>query len=272
MSRWKQLPVSLDPRVRQLAVHLRRVKDHSGLGLRTLATRTGYSRSSWDRYLNGRALPPQQAVEALARACGLDPARLLALHEVAVAAGADTAGPDTAGPEGCSGRPGPAPAARSDAPAGGPHRRGTAGVVAAIVLAVVAAGVAAAVLVAAPWDHGGPGKGPPAAAGASAAGDTARGPFVFRPGKNYPCRVHRAGNGLLYAGYDTTRTALIGLGSAQWSVVEAQCLLRRHGFAPGIADGMYGARTERAVKRLQDAAHIVVDGVVGEDTWGVLRK
>lgn len=267
MSRWKQLPASLDPRVRQLVVHLRRVKDHSGLGLRTLASRTGYSRSSWDRYLNGRALPPQQAVEALARACDLDPARLLALHEVAVAAGDDTGGPGHD-----SGRPEPARAAAADARASGPRRRGVATVVTATALAVVAVGVVAAVLVAAPWNHGGTRDDRPAAAGASGTGDTAWGRFVFRPGKNYACHVHRAEDGRLYAGYSTTRTALIGMGSVQWSVVEAQCLLRHHGFPPGLADGMYGSRTERAVRRLQDTAHIVADGVVGEDTWGVLRK
>ncbi|TGB14026.1 helix-turn-helix transcriptional regulator, partial [Streptomyces sp. MZ04] len=83
MSRWKELPDSLDPRVRQFVVRLRRLKDHSGLGLAALASRTGYSRSSWDRYLNGRSLPPAEAVEALARACDTEPAPLLALREVA---------------------------------------------------------------------------------------------------------------------------------------------------------------------------------------------
>ncbi|CAM5660819.1 hypothetical protein SPURM210S_04271 [Streptomyces purpurascens] len=59
MSRWKGLPEELDPRVRQLVVRLRRVKDHSGLSLRRLAAKTGYSTSSWERYLAGRSLPPR---------------------------------------------------------------------------------------------------------------------------------------------------------------------------------------------------------------------
>ncbi|WP_143589234.1 helix-turn-helix domain-containing protein, partial [Streptomyces angustmyceticus] len=51
MSRWKGLPASLDHRVRHLVVHLRRLKDHSGLSLTALAARTSYSKSSWERYL-----------------------------------------------------------------------------------------------------------------------------------------------------------------------------------------------------------------------------
>ncbi|WP_062014309.1 helix-turn-helix domain-containing protein [Streptomyces hygroscopicus] len=83
MSRWKELPDSLDQRVRQLVVQLRRLKDRSGLSLVALEARTGYSRSSWERYLNGKALPPRHAVEELARATGTEPTRLLVLHEVA---------------------------------------------------------------------------------------------------------------------------------------------------------------------------------------------
>ncbi|MBU7597546.1 helix-turn-helix domain-containing protein [Streptomyces sp. P38-E01] len=83
MTRWKALPSALDPRTRQLVVRLRELKDHSGLSGSALASRTGYSRSSWDRYLNGRTLPPVGAIEALAGVCGEDPARLLALRDVA---------------------------------------------------------------------------------------------------------------------------------------------------------------------------------------------
>ncbi|MEU9120261.1 peptidoglycan-binding protein [Streptomyces sp. NPDC048506] len=86
MSRWKGLPETLDHRVRQLVVQLRRLKDHSGLSLASLAAKTAYSKSSWERYLNGKKLPPRDAVEALARVCGADATRLLVLHEVAAQA------------------------------------------------------------------------------------------------------------------------------------------------------------------------------------------
>jgi transcriptional regulator with XRE-family HTH domain len=264
MSRWKQLPGALDPRVRQLVVHLREVKDHSGLSLQALASRTGYSRSSWDRYLNGRALPPQRAVAALARACDTDPARLLALHEIAVQA--DGTGQRT----GDTG-----PADPDDPPPPGRRR----GIVALVVTAVVVLAALTTLAVTAPWETDQAADGPPATAAASTAAPTAgqepeamrQAPFVFRTGRDHPCRVRRAADGLLYAGYSRTRTALLGKGSVRWAVVEAQCLLRHHGFSPGIADGNYGNHTERSVKRLQDKARIVVDGVIGEDTWGVLR-
>ncbi|MEU0066755.1 helix-turn-helix transcriptional regulator, partial [Streptomyces albidoflavus] len=83
MARWAELPAGLDRRERQLVVQLRRLKDHSGLSLSALGARTGYSRSSWERYLSGRAPVPRAAVIGLAEACGVDPTRLLALHEVA---------------------------------------------------------------------------------------------------------------------------------------------------------------------------------------------
>jgi peptidoglycan hydrolase-like protein with peptidoglycan-binding domain len=277
MSRWKELPASLDPRVRQLAVQLRRLKDHSGLSLQALAARTGYSRASWDRYLNGRALPPQEAVAALARACDTDPARLLALHEVAVEASRGGVG-------------GPQRAAETDAgtgegePAGVDAERRTRGRGRGrrmLVTMLAGASVVAAVIaltVTAPWDDGEErtgGRPVSSSATASVSASTSeagKGAYVFRTGKDYPCKVQRAKDGLLYAGYSSTRIDLIGMGSAQWAVVEAQCLLRHHGFSPGIADGNFGSRTQRAVKRLQDGAHLRVDGIVGEDTWGVLRK
>lgn len=249
MSRWKQLPASLDPRVRQLVVQLRRVKDHSGLSLHGLASRTGYSRSSWNRYLNGRSLPPQQAVAAFARACDADPARLLALREVAGTQETAAAGPD------------------EEAEADGVRRWGRRRWVLVSVAAVAVVLVAVtALMLAAPWGDDGRGS---AGASENASG---KGEFVFKSGKDYPCKVRRDANGLLYAGYSRTRTALIGPQNVQWPVVEAQCLLRRQGFPPGLADGFYGTRTQRAVLRLQQASHLPVDGVVGEDTWAVLRK
>jgi transcriptional regulator with XRE-family HTH domain len=83
MPHWKRLPEDLDPSVRQFVAQMRGLKDHSGLSLARLAKHTGYSMSSWGRYLNGQTLPPTGAVERLADAAGLDPTRLLALREVA---------------------------------------------------------------------------------------------------------------------------------------------------------------------------------------------
>ncbi|NBE56717.1 helix-turn-helix domain-containing protein [Streptomyces boluensis] len=273
MSRWKELPDSQDQRVRQFVVQLRRLKDRSGLSVATIATRTGYGRSSWERYLNGRSLPSAAAVEALARTCGTDAARLLALREVAEAAwGAsrDTGEP----PRGAD------DADDADNAGGTDDSGGTGGVwvrrlpwvamaVSSLATALLMLGLFALLR---PWSGG---------AGDDAKADPYRpytgephpeyGEFDYRPDKAYDCAVRRDEDGRLYAGYSRTRTEMIERTSTRWSVVEAQCLLRHHGEAPGVADGAFGNATERAVKRLQDAGHIAVDGKVGPDTWKVLR-
>nr|WP_272919910.1 XRE family transcriptional regulator [Streptomyces sp. SID4948] len=62
---------------------MRALKDAAGLSLARLAERTRYSKSSWERYLNGKALPPQHAVISLGKLADADPARLMALWELA---------------------------------------------------------------------------------------------------------------------------------------------------------------------------------------------
>ncbi|MEU3447042.1 DUF2690 domain-containing protein [Streptomyces thermolilacinus] len=83
MPRWKALPEELDPEVREFAGTLRRLVDRGGLGLGALADRTGYSRTSWERYLNGRLLAPKDAVLALAEVTGTDPVHVVTLWELA---------------------------------------------------------------------------------------------------------------------------------------------------------------------------------------------
>ena len=83
MPRRKALPDEPDPQVREFARLLRRLVDRSGLSLAAVADRTGYSRTSWERYVDGRLLPPRGAVVALAEVTGADPAHLTALWEPA---------------------------------------------------------------------------------------------------------------------------------------------------------------------------------------------
>ncbi|MHB9859610.1 helix-turn-helix domain-containing protein [Streptomyces sp. YIM S03343] len=83
MPRWRALPDELDPQVREFAEQLRRLVDRSGLGIAALADRTGYSRTSWERYLNGRLLAPKGAVVALAEVTGTSPGHLTTLWELA---------------------------------------------------------------------------------------------------------------------------------------------------------------------------------------------
>ncbi|WP_461712244.1 peptidoglycan-binding protein [Streptomyces sp. DSM 41013] len=276
MLRWKALPDSLDPRVRQLVVQMRRLKDRSGLSLESLETKTGISRSSWDRYLNGKTLPPRRAVEEFARASGADSVRLLVLHEIAEDArqrpsalsasdGVTDPGADVPGVE--------SPPVKGARP---PLVRRGAALAAAAFTAL--AGVGAGIVISSAWNDdrsaSDPVKATVAAAGPSSSTTSAaagRERYVFQPGKTYPCEVRRSettGKGL-YAGYSVTRSAV--LAGPGWDVVEAQCLLRHHHMEPGVVDGVYGQQTIAAVMRLQEKAGLPADGVVGPHTWRVLR-
>ncbi|UFQ17565.1 MULTISPECIES: helix-turn-helix domain-containing protein [Streptomyces] len=83
MPRWKALPDELDPEVREFADRLRALVDHSGLSVAAVSDRTGYSKTSWERYLNGRLLAPKGAVVALAEVTGTQPVHLITLWELA---------------------------------------------------------------------------------------------------------------------------------------------------------------------------------------------
>lgn len=82
MPRWKALPEDLDPQVREFAGQLRRLVDRSGLSIAALADRTGYSKTSWERYLNGRLLAPRGAIVALAEVTGTNQFHLNTMWEL----------------------------------------------------------------------------------------------------------------------------------------------------------------------------------------------
>ncbi|MET7616444.1 DUF2690 domain-containing protein [Streptomyces sp. NPDC005408] len=83
MPRWKALPEELDPQVREFTSQLRRLVDRSGLGIAAVADRTGYSKTSWERYLNGRLLAPKGAIVALAEVTGTNQMHLTTMWELA---------------------------------------------------------------------------------------------------------------------------------------------------------------------------------------------
>lgn len=70
---------------RRLADELQGLRDRAGLSLAALASRTPFSKSSWARYLGGKALPPWQAVLALGDLAGAPEHQLRALWELAEA-------------------------------------------------------------------------------------------------------------------------------------------------------------------------------------------
>ncbi|MDO0935759.1 DUF2690 domain-containing protein [Streptomyces sp. DG2A-72] len=83
MPRWRALPDELDPQVREFASQLRRLVDRSGLSVAAVADRTGYSKTSWERYLNGRLLAPKGAIVALAEVTETNPIHLTTMWELA---------------------------------------------------------------------------------------------------------------------------------------------------------------------------------------------
>ncbi|MET7850515.1 helix-turn-helix transcriptional regulator [Streptomyces avermitilis] len=61
----------------RVAGEMRRLKEVSGLSFSKLAARTHYSRSSWERFLNGKKPVPRAAVEQFASALGDEAGGLL---------------------------------------------------------------------------------------------------------------------------------------------------------------------------------------------------
>lgn len=59
-------------------------------------------------------------------------------------------------------------------------------------------------------------------------------------------------------------------GSTGRAVEHLQKRLTRHGHDPGSVDGIFGARTDSAVRSFQKANSLPVDGIVGPDTWNAL--
>ncbi|MFD9210142.1 peptidoglycan-binding protein [Streptomyces sioyaensis] len=236
--RWKVLPESLDPYARQLVGELRGLKDHSGLSLKSLQAKTPFSRSSWERYLNGKVLPPQAAVEALARIAGADVAPLLALRDAAEKTWTTAS----------------VTPAESGSPAQErkPEIRVAALSVAAGALLLSA--TTSVLLITDPWRAHVPATGAPGVAGVG----------------KYTCRYTRHGD-QLFAGNSSTTSRLVMRNTTGTDAAEVQCLLLRHKLSPGDVDGYFGARTEAEVKRLQRQDHVPDDGIVGEQTWALLR-
>ncbi|WP_369272703.1 DUF2690 domain-containing protein [Streptomyces sp. R11] len=176
------------PERARLACALRELKVRTGLSLVGLAAKTAFSKSSWDRYLNGRTLPPRDAVQELCRLAGEPEGRCLALWEIAESESSGRAreGPRPPSPPSAPSAEAPLPPPATPPPptppspslqqgtgAGTPadgraaHRGATALAVLASICAVLLGGVAAVVLLL-PHPEGEPGSAlapPPSAAG-----------------------------------------------------------------------------------------------------------
>ncbi|MFW6695325.1 helix-turn-helix domain-containing protein [Streptomyces sp. MAR4 CNX-425] len=89
----------MSPEHAPLVEAMRELKERTGVSLAALAERTAYSKSSWERYLNGKSLPPRQAVRDICSVAGEPAGRLLGLWEIAEAhwRGRTAVGPPGAG-------------------------------------------------------------------------------------------------------------------------------------------------------------------------------
>ena len=63
---------------------------------------------------------------------------------------------------------------------------------------------------------------------------------------------------------------VLRIGSTGLPVRRAQKRMSLVGFDVGGVDGRYGAKTETAVKDLQQRFQVTVDGVVGPQTWNII--
>ncbi|TDT98394.1 helix-turn-helix protein [Streptomyces sp. 846.5] len=268
MARWKALPGGLDPAVVEFVGELRRAKDGSGLSLRRLAARTGYSASSWERYLGGRLLPPREAVEALAgvaEVAGEEQARLLARYEMAADAWQRDQ-PEGSAQQGQDATTGHGPLDRvADTPDQAvpalavTDRHGREARLQLLVTAVVSAAVGATVATLVVL-----------AVRSPTVINTTSTTAVVRQPVAYACNYVRTA-GLWYAGNSTTRTDPLEVDMSGTAVAELQCLLRRAGISPGGIDGNFGPLTEAAVIKAQKTFGLGVDGQVGPQTWAALR-
>ncbi|WP_224306377.1 peptidoglycan-binding protein [Streptomyces olivaceus] len=267
MSHWRELPAELHPDVRHLIVRLRRLKDRSELSKRRLAAKTGYSAKSWQRYLNGRSLPPREAVESMARVGGDNPHRLLVLHEIAAQRWSEGRALTT---------PAPAPApATDDGPVPPEHaptehqpqgRHLRVAVTAAAV--VTALSVTAALLLAVRLTEARAQLADERAGVAATAVATVSESMVP---VIYTCELEQR-DGRWYAGLSRTTDILLSNTQMGLEVAEAQCLLQRAGSEPGDIDGVFGPKTRRAVERMQKRGGLIVNGVIDPPTWQALRE
>lgn len=65
---------------------------------------------------------------------------------------------------------------------------------------------------------------------------------------------------------------VLKIGSAGKRVAEIQSLLKRIGFSPGSLDGKFGRLTQQAVKEFQKNFGLVQDGIVGLNTFEVMKR
>jgi peptidoglycan hydrolase-like protein with peptidoglycan-binding domain len=103
-------------------------------------------------------------------------------------------------------------------------------------------------------------------------------PFTFRDMPTPRFRARRPGRRPRPERYEfetldlesPASTPTLRLGSRGSAVIDLQTRLATAGFSAGTADGIFGSRTDAAVRSFQRARGLGVDGVVGPQTWNEL--
>lgn len=65
---------------------------------------------------------------------------------------------------------------------------------------------------------------------------------------------------------------VLSMGSRGSDVMEIQSVLLKIGYNPGLIDGVFGRKTEQAVKQFQKDFGLTEDGVIGAETFNVLQR
>ena len=101
-------------------------------------------------------------------------------------------------------------------------------------------------------------------------------PQVLNPDVIYPGQVLNLPEGAVQQAQafvsPTGPTPVLEQGDRGATVRELQDGLRAAGFDPGTTDGIFGARTDAAVRAFQGDRGLGVDGVVGPRTWEALGR
>lgn len=75
---------------------------------------------------------------------------------------------------------------------------------------------------------------------------------------------------IVWRGYAFGQDRILYWGSSGPDVTKVQALLNRWGYYTGPIDGYYSGKTFRAVQEFQRKNGLMVDGVVGPETWAAL--
>nr|WP_207719352.1 M14 family metallopeptidase [Clostridium sp. cel8] len=65
---------------------------------------------------------------------------------------------------------------------------------------------------------------------------------------------------------------ILRIGNRGNEVMRVQSVLKKLGYNPGVVDGIFGVKTENAVKRFQKMNGLEADGIIGENTYRVLKR